>query len=228
MMEKKSKRNDIGFFPSADDRALIVGQTGSGKTHFAKWLITKLNRPVIIYDTKHERGFDDFAIISDNIRAALNVAKRHGISIYRPSSDKIANLDSLNSDLEYHFLNGSGITAYIDELYSFHKTLNPVLGLRRLLTQGRSKDIGLIMSTQRPSQISTFSLSESDFFYIFTLTNEKDIAKLDGYIPGLNDVSMPKKGSYQFYFYNVAKSEKPLFFKPIRFVEKYSKKLPKL
>jgi len=228
MTEKKLKKNNIDFFPSIDDRALIVGQTGSGKTHFAKWLLTKLNRPVVVYDTKHERGFDDFAIISDNIRAALNAARRHGISIYRPSSDKIANLDSLNSDLEYHFLNGGGITAYIDELYSFHKTLNPVLGLRRLLTQGRSKGIGVIMSTQRPSQISTFSLSESDFFYIFTLTNEKDVDKLDGYIPGLNSVAMPKKGGYRFYFYNVAKSEKPLLFNPIRFIENVSKKLPKI
>lgn len=227
-MTHLKKLNDIQFFPSADDRALIVGQTGSGKTHFAKWLLTKLNRPVVVYDTKHERGFDDFAIISHNIKSALNAARRHSISVYRPPSDRIADLNMLNSDLEYHFLYGSGVTAYIDEIYSFHKTLNPVLGLRRLLTQGRSKDIGVIMSTQRPSQISTFSLSESDYFYIFTLNNEKDVDKLDGYIPGLNDVLMPKKGSYQFHFYNAAKSEKPLFFKAVRFIENSSKKLPKI
>ena len=203
--------SDFEFFPSMSERSLILGQTGSGKTQFSVWLIKKLNRKTVIYDTKIDSTFDNF-YICDNINKLKYVLEHKSIVVYRPSIEELTDNDKMDSILTNHYNNLNGIQCYIDEIYQFHDNGRAGNGLVGLLTRGRSKNISVIMSTQRPSWLSRFCLTESQLFYIFNLTDRKDYVRLSDIIPNFKKLSEKQKYSFEFYRHGM---ESPVIFNPI-------------
>lgn len=203
------------------ERALIVGQTGSGKTTFAIWYLRRLpGAPIVIYDTKIEPEFQKmpFATVVANTDEALQAITdaEFDYIIIRPSDHLLGDADALDDMLWRHYMEMKGVDAYIDEVYSFHKSGRGGKGLIALLTRGRSKGISTIMSTQEPNWLSSFVLSQAQRYYIFWLGDREHYKKLGRYIPEFADMPAPPK--YFFYYYQMM-SEKPVLYKPVKLDE---------
>lgn len=160
------------------DRILINGRTGSGKTTGAVWILSQANFnevPWIVFNHKRTK-------IIDEIPGAQHVPnsyrpKKPGIYIYHPIPDLE---DEEVEDLMWYVWGHEHVGLYIDEGYM----INPRSpALNALYTQGREKKITMITLSQRPSRISRFAISESEFFMLFHVTDKEDRKRLQGYIP---------------------------------------------
>lgn len=71
-----------------------------------------------------------------------------------------------------------GWTVYVDELYYCSQMLRLGRFIDRLLTQGRSKGVSVLVGMQRPVQISRFALSQAS--HVLALRQEPRDAKTIG------------------------------------------------
>ena len=94
-----------------------------------------------------------------------------------------------------------GWTIYIDELFYVHQ-LHRVLRhhIDRLLTQGRSKGITVVMSMQRPVAITRFALSQSTHLISFRLDGRDAKTLAEATNPAIKDV-VSHLNRYQFVWY---------------------------
>lgn len=190
--------------PQQGERAFVVGQTGSGKTQFVIWLLERLkNSPLVIYDTKGEKLLDKLprSIIVRSEPALRDAIDNPEVDyiVFKVPPEIIADPEALDALLYTHFTDYRGSDVYIDELFTFSQNGRAGPGLVALLTQGRSLDITTIMSAQRPSWLSRFALTESQQFYVFSLIDRKDKARLADVIPGMSE--LPNPSAYSFYYY---------------------------
>lgn len=201
------------LIPGGGQRVLIVGQTGSGKTEFAIWLLERVTiTPIIIYDTKGERAFEQLPnsrlVFSDSGVAEAIDDPTIDYVVFRIHPETIADDRLMDAMLWKHFNDYREVGCYIDELFSFSQGGRAGRGLVALLTQGRSRGITTIMSAQRPSWLSRFAITEAQKYYIFRLVDRKDKARLGDVIPGFADLGNPPE--YGFYFYAAGEHEPQL------------------
>lgn len=154
--------------PDDTQRVAIVGRTGSGKTVAALWQLSLRSydtRPWIVFDFKGDRNI---ARIPRARVVSINEPppKTPGVFIVRPLPHQNDELD----DYLWRIWSQENTGLYFDEGYMVSKS-EP---FRALLTQGRSKNIPLIVLTQRPVWITRFVWSESDFIQLFSLSNLQD------------------------------------------------------
>jgi energy-coupling factor transporter ATP-binding protein EcfA2 len=206
------------LIPQEGERALIVGQTGSGKTAFAAWMLRRLpSSPAVIYDTKDEEKFRALVphrvveTISEMIEAADDETVDY--VIVRPTVHLLRDPDALDEFLMAHYERLRKIPAYIDEAYTFHKNGQAGPGLIGLLTRGRSRGITTILSTQRPSFISRFCVTESQRLYLFRLTDKADKKRVGDVVPDFADMPNPPK--HGFYFFETGE-EAPRLMQPVK------------
>lgn len=168
-------------FPDDTQRLAIVGATGSGKTQAAQWHLSHRRydlMPWIIYNTKSDPTID--AIPYAREVSIEEVPVDPGIYIVRP-------LPNEQEQVEAHLWSiwGRGATGiYIDEGYSMGVNNG---AFRALLTQGRSKQIPMIVLSQRPVWLDRFVFSESEFLQTFRLQHKKDRATVEELIPARLD-----------------------------------------
>lgn len=211
---KRAKENIQSIVPSAGERALIVGATGSGKTGFACFLLERLETvPILIYDTKEEEKFAALpaSITVTDLEGVANAMQNETIDyvIFRPSIHVSNSPDDLDELLLYHYNYFHNSVAYIDEVYQFHKAGRPGPGLMGLLTRGRSRGITTIISTQRPSYLSRFCISESQNFYIFKLIDMNDKKRIGDFVPDFVAMREPEK--FGFWYYKVGDDAPKLY-----------------
>lgn len=217
---QKGKRLII---PQRGERALIVGATGSGKSAFARHVLEHVETsPIIIYDTKIE---DKFVTLPGSIIVTNNNALEEALDnekidyiIYRPPIDVVNDPMMLDDLLLKHYNDYHETVAYIDEIFQFHKGSRHGPGLMSLLTRGRSRGISTIMSSQRPSFLSRFCVTESQHFFVFRLIDYKDKQRLGDVIPNFQDREEPE--DFGFWYYNVKEKEPQLFRKIVLAPEK--------
>ena len=203
----------ISFFPNPDERALIVGQTGSGKTQFAVWLLEKLNRRTVIYDSKYDATFERYYIVSE-VSHIKRMLEYENIVVFRPEPKILTDAGEMDKLLQWHYENLPDSICYIDEIYQFHEGNRPGPGLLGCLTRGRSRNISTIMSTQRPLYLSRFCLTESQLFYVFNLIDKKDTDRLGDVIPMMRDKNLKQLPKFWFRFYR-AGSDRVITCKPV-------------
>jgi hypothetical protein len=164
--------------PTNKNRVMINGRNGSGKTQAAVWLLSQANfttAPFIVLNQK-------CTAIIDAIPGAHHVdnkfrPKKPGIYIYHHIPDKD---DDDLEDLLWYVWSKGGMGVYLDEGYM----INPRSpALNALYTQGREKKIPMITLSQRPTMLSRFAISESNFFMLFHMVDKKDRERVQGYIP---------------------------------------------
>ena len=159
-----------------DGRGLLLGQTGTGKSTLAKVLLAD-KKSLLVIDPKHQfETIQEYQITEDAelIPMLFNRAEKKNIAvIYRPS---IMDTEREEIDSVFRWVFGRGnIFLYNDELTAV--TDNPVhypKYLRAIYTQGRSKFIGTLGATQRPSMIPLFIFSETERDWVFRLKLEAD------------------------------------------------------
>ena len=181
--------------PNATERHAIIGTTGSGKTVFGLWCLSHRNyheMPWIIYDFKRD---DNIAQIPrlEEIRVNGSIPKRKGLYVMRPDAQDID--DGTVTESLYNIWRRENTGVFIDEGYMIPRLDK---GLRTLLTQGRSKHIPMISLSQRPSYISPFLLSESEFKSVFYLQHPADIERVNEWMPACNPAKLPDHASYWY------------------------------
>lgn len=178
--------------PGPQSRTLIVGRTGSGKTVAALWQLSErdyappegieyngLNaRPWIIIDYKRD---ENIAKIDGAQYISLTdpLPTKPGIYILQPMPDQ----DELVEDFFWRVWAKGNIGLYIDEGYILPKS-GKTSAFTSILTQGRSKNIPIIILSQRPVWLNRFAISEADFYQVFHLNDERDRKTIGGFIPG--------------------------------------------
>lgn len=204
------------LLPEKGERTLSVGQTGSGKTAFNVWLLDKLSfAPVVIYDTKEEPKFltlktaavaRSFKEVSERLQSG-----EHDYVVFRPPDSVLHDPQKLDEYLYAHYSQFPGVDAYIDEVYSFHSSGRPHMGLQAMLTRGRSRGISVLMSSQRPVSLSRSALTESQHIYVFVIAHEEDRKTLNKLIPGFEKLPMIKPKTHKFFHYDAAEQKLQLF-----------------
>lgn len=176
----------------------VVGRTGSGKTYLIAKL-AQMRQYTIIFRTKPDKNkFHGF------VKVRKADAMRHWRSerlLLEPDYQRQA-VEGYNM-LEQAWKDG-GWTVVIDEnWYSEQIGLKPYT--IRLLTQGRSKDITVVVGMQRPVDISRFALSEITHLFVFRCEG-RDLkfslrdSTVDAIVPAVRSLR-----GHDFVYYNAAK-----------------------
>ena len=154
--------------PNDSERAAIVGRTGSGKTIAALWQLSLRSWPVMPWVIVDFKVDENVARIprAKKISIASPPPQKPGIYIVQPMPHQTEEVE----DFLWRIWDAGNTGVYFDEGHM----LNNSEAFRALLTQGRSKRIPLIVLTQRPSWVSRFVWSESDFIQLFALSNARD------------------------------------------------------
>lgn len=164
--------------PGASDRITIIGRTGTGKTTAAKWLLSRANwhrRPWVVIDYKRQ-DFNDIPG-ADFLPMGRAVPRRAGIYVVQPLPTKED--DERIEELLWRIWNRGKIGILIDEGYlTPNKEAFPAL-----LVSGRSKQIPMIMNTQRPVWLPPHVWSESGFFMIYALNRRTDQRSVEEFAP---------------------------------------------
>lgn len=187
-------------FPGPQDRVAIIGRTGSGKTTAAEWHLSGKDfntQPWCIVDTKGDPSIARIRALEGAKTIDVNdTPGDNGLYIVAPLPEQQEELDGFFRRV-WHKQN-CGL--YIDEGYMIEQTD----GLNACLTQGRTRNIPMIILSQRPAWISKFVFSEADFVQLFNLQRLEDRKIVGGFVPVDKNYRLAR---YCSYWYNVADDE---------------------
>lgn len=162
-------------------RAILAGRTGSGKTTVANWLIKRSPYHWLIINPKWTGGYKELP--DSQIIEGLDYKKidksliEHQFTIVNPKGFENSP-EILDALIDYIHNSYENIGVLVDELYSLHKNGRAGAGLIGLLTRGRELGQSFLGLTQRPSWLSAFVFSESDYIGALSLTMKKDKLKM--------------------------------------------------
>lgn len=166
------------------ERALFVGRTGSGKTTGMLYYAQHCQPLcILILDSKNDVAFDDvphsciLSGLDSDWLTPLTALSDISIVIVRPKPEEYAPV-SLDNFLYNIYETTTNVCVCIDELYMVHRAGRAGRGLIALLTRGRSAHITVLSATQRPTWLSLFCLSETDYYMIYRLKLTKDIQRM--------------------------------------------------
>lgn len=197
---------------SRSSRALAIGKTGSGKSTLALAMVDILPRPVLIIDTKWSKTIGDMAA-KNGWEIVGEIPKRlEDVVVWRPEADLLSDPYAMDAELDRLVRNRAICSIYIDELYQLHSNGRAGPGIVGLWTRGREMGFTVLASTQRPAWVSQFCLTESDQYYIFTLTLRDDRKKLAECLgnPEIADSVLDKH-----WFYYVRQGEDAVLCSPL-------------
>ncbi len=171
-------------FPDDTQRLVLVGTTGSGKTHGALWHLSRRDydeKPWVIYDWKLDEFINS---LPGTFELDVNApAPKHpGLYVVHPVPDD--DDDAVEAQM-VDIWREEDIGVFVDEGYMVSSKNR---GFRKLLTQGRSKHIPMIVATQRPVWMDKFVFTESEFKQVFRLQSADDWKKMSEYIPQMNSL----------------------------------------
>lgn len=166
-----------------NDRVLGAGQSGSGKTCVLIELVRRLPSYVIA-DPKHSEAlsalFDEAAVINKAADLPLAYEKGRLKVIYRPIG---LTQDELYADFNTlcDYLREVGNTTLIlDEAMRVTTSSYIPPSLDILIREGREvMKVGVWAFSQRPIEIHPHLMSEAQHFFIFKLTLDQDIKKVE-------------------------------------------------
>lgn len=167
--------NDIEF--GSNSRLAILGKTGVGKSTFSKKKILPQYERYVVWDPKIELDDVKHDILINNPTDFKKSIDKYDYILYQPKDISSKDFDRIckvifESESENNCL-------YIDEVMEISSVNKIEYYHKMLMTQGRSKGIGIINVSQRPSDIHNSILSESTDFFCFKLTLDPDINKVE-------------------------------------------------
>lgn len=191
----------LNFFQlamSRTDRGIAVGMTGSGKTKLAQFLIQEFEN-VLVFDAKGTLDWKDFRRFT-TLRKLVSHANsnKQTRAIYAPNAEELRNEEFHEAFFKFVYQR-KGTFCYVDEVYSvaYRDELPP--HYHAILTRGRERGNGLLSSTQRPMQIPSVIMSESEFWYVFRLSMPNDRKKVQDTI-GISSEVIGSLAKRQFIF----------------------------
>jgi hypothetical protein len=182
--------------PNDTQRHSIYGKTGSGKTVAGLWALERRRfdrKPWVILDFKRDKTIGRIPRL-DEIDITDSIPRKPGIYVTRP----LPNSDDDVESFLWKVWERGNTGLFLDEGYMVSRFSK---AWAAILTQGRSMGVPVITLSQRPSWLSPFLMSETDFHQVFFLQNPADVAKMQEWVP--YDGIM--RQDYHSYYYDVAK-----------------------
>lgn len=146
----------------------LIGATGQGKTTMLMRLLPLHPYRVVLATKRRDPTMDKLIADGDYLKMThwrrldpRNVPRR----VIWPNAHSIADMKTLQQsvfeDVFENVYAEGGWTVGIDEVWWYTNILNLGLHIRVLLLQGRSNNLSLILSTQRPKDVPTEIYSQS-------------------------------------------------------------------
>lgn len=171
-----------------DEHVFVCGGTGSGKTMLCEVYLANVDSMVIKLDTKLEvfekrkQGkpiwyglSDDDIDVIERLEDLPYITKNR--VIYAPIAEEM-NLDFYNALAEWVYDKGDCIL-WIDEMMSVCDSPQRYpFGIKKLFTRGRFINAVCWVCTQRPTDIPTICIANSQHFFIFNTPLPQDRKKL--------------------------------------------------
>ncbi|SRR5258708_2662899 len=188
--------------PGKNDRIVLIGRTGTGKTVAGLWHLSyqNLDRPWILLNFKNDEHIDSIEYTTEIDYDFVPGKKDKGLFILRPLPSHMKRpAPRVPSALE----------AYVWKLWAREKIgifsdetfmLGENDAVDACLTQGRSKEIPMILCTQRPVWITRFAFSEASYIQCFDLTDAEDIRRVESFVPLEWDAERPLTDHQSFYY----------------------------
>ena len=201
--------NNENIIP-ANKHVLVCGMTGTGKSYLCENYLRNY-KYVVKLDTKDEtderynsglspwsglKEGKDFTVVRRF--EELDYVETPKI-IYVPDYDD-QNQETFNMFFRWIFDRGDTIL-WIDELMSVGTVNSFPKELGRLLTQGRSKNVGVWSCTQRPSGIPALVPANSSYFFVFDCALPQDRKKLVDTTGMMELYELPT--GYYFWYYKM-------------------------
>lgn len=179
------------------EHVVIIGDTGSGKTYLESKLLP-LREYVIVLRTKPDDiKFDGFRKVDSYLK--LGNVKEHKF-LLTPKYEE----QQLHASRAMEMVWKEGGWAFaIDELYYATSVLRVERQVNKLVTQGRSKAITMVMGMQRPAWISRFALSQATHAFIFRCEGRDMITISQSLSPSVIK-PIEKLKRYEFVYFNRA------------------------
>lgn len=179
--------------PGPKDRISIMGRTGSGKTHFACWVLSHsawTSKPCYVIDYKRDELINDIPGAEKVDLAPRRLPRQGGIYLFHPKPSQETEVEALI----WRIWERGNALLYIDEGHML-----PDKGaMKSVLTQGRSKGIGAIVLTQRPSWVNRFVFSEADYYSVFHMNDKRDRSTIQSFVPA--NLSEPLPARHSWYY----------------------------
>lgn len=194
------------FYIKPNEHVFIGGSTGSGKTFLTKAYL-KGYKNYIIYDPKNRFTFDPFMSHEEQEKEIVRINKvslldeaiqRTSKIIYSPIPEEMEK-PFYEQFFKWCYFKGNLIVV-VDEAYSVTDQYYIPKYYKHILTRGREMNVGCWTLSQRPSGISTLTMSEATHYFIFRLTYAPDRDKLSKIAGNKTFLIPPKK--YEFYYWN--------------------------
>ena len=163
--------------PGNDKRLSIIGSTGSGKTVAAVFHLSVRDydrMPWLVYNFKDDRHIDGIPYARHI--GVEEIPIKPGVYVAHPTPSDEETVEAVLHEIWKRQNTG----VYVDEGYMLpHRSP----AFRRLLTQGRSRNIPIIVLSQRPVWMDKFVFTESEYFQVFRLNNMDDRKNVRQFIP---------------------------------------------
>lgn len=172
----------------------VIGDTGTGKTYLISKLVPMRDWVIVLRSKPDDIRFPDFTK-AKTAKAMENLYTQR--ILLDPKYEHQAREGAIM--LENVWRQG-GWTVVIDELWYVSR-----LGLghmvERLLTQGRSKNISVIIGMQRPVEVTRFAISQATHLFSFRLEGRDIKTVKDATTPRIVPVLETLDG-HDFAYYN--------------------------
>jgi len=185
------------------ERSVIIGKTGSGKSVLFDTLLKFLAKKtlIILIDTKREyEHIPDFKL--KFLKANKGLYRVYELRHRGKTIDHVPTVVEFISNLLFARKN---CMLAIEEMSQATKKNAYRLGdimphLNKLLTQGRSRGVGFLGTSQRPQQVHTDFLSQADHIISFEVTSTHDLKAMRTYIDEKHYEGLKR---FEFIHYNM-------------------------
>lgn len=215
------------FIPKSDEQMFISGMKGSGKTHFAKSLLSVVatKEVVIFVDTKPDFKESELVDFDDKNplyphrlspklwfleRRELGKRTAKGLYVYRNSGGRRPYDDPFIDTLITWAMKDEKkkVTLYFDEGADLSHSQFTTPLMDKVLRQSRSRNVRLMIGTQRPKGIPSMYVNQADKIATFFMLSKSDRKHLaDNTHPAMIN---PPDGAYSFWYYETPKKGKPI------------------
>lgn len=180
--------------PSRTDRALIVGQTGSGKTTLARQLLSTRKYSVVL-DYKGKLNWPEYSV---NTKLSSLANDTNARLLYRPTFEESTDAEISAKLWEWIYRRGN-CTVYVDETAAITKGNQYPFYYGAVLMRGRELGLEMWSGTQRPLEIPSVVLSESEHVYAFRLRLPQDRKRVED-LAGIDAASIKRLPKQSFLY----------------------------